>query len=100
MNRVCRDCGRRFQGEDWKTRCLGCFIEMKRREERGDDFRAAYREGYADGLAERAPEQLDPAFVRDLIALCHPDRHPGRFEIANRVTARLVSMRDQGRRAA
>ena len=100
MTRVCRDCSNRFQGEHWKTRCLTCFIEMKRRGEREDDLRDAYRRGYVDGVAERAPGQLDADFLHDLIRLCHPDRHAERFELANRVTARLVSMRDQLRRAA
>jgi hypothetical protein len=82
------------------TRCKTCFIEMKRAEERGDRLRAAYLDGYRDGLAEAPPPTLEPGFTRELILLCHPDRHPGRFELANRVTARLVEMRDQLRRAA
>jgi hypothetical protein len=101
VTRSCRDCGNSFWGEEWKTRCKGCFIEMKRREERGDDLRDAYREGYTDGLAAGSRgHELDPRFLRDLITLTHPDRHPGRFEFANRVTAQLVAMRNQLRRAA
>ena len=59
MNRVCRDCGNRFQGEDWKTRCITCFIEMKRAQEHAGDLRAAreagYREGYAVGRLAAGP---------------------------------------------
>jgi hypothetical protein len=96
VNRLCRDCRNTFAGEAWMTRCKTCFIEMKRREESGSDVRDAYRDGYRDGVGST----LDGDLVRDLIALCHPDRHPGRFELANCVTARLVQMRDQLRRAA
>ena len=106
MTRVCRYCSKSFDGKPWMTRCKTCFIELKRREERGFRFQHAYQEGhrrgyvdgFADGSAELGP--LDQDFVRELISLCHPDRHEGRFELANRVTARLVEMRDQLRRAA
>jgi hypothetical protein len=42
------------------TRCKTCFIEMKRAEERGDRLRAAYLDGYRDGLAEAPPPTLEP----------------------------------------
>jgi hypothetical protein len=100
MTRVCRDCGNSFEGEHWMTRCITCFIEHKRHERRESDLETAYREGYVDGLRDASPA-LEPDLLRDLIALCHPDRHPeARFELANRVTARLVRMRDQLREAA
>lgn len=52
--------------------------------------RAARREAKgAKGAPAALPVELD-----DLIALCHPDRHPaGRQEIANRVTAKLLDLR-------
>jgi hypothetical protein len=44
------------------------------------------------------PDGLRPELLRDAIQLCHPDRHPPeRSEIANRVTAALISLRE-GRR--
>ena len=90
MNRVCRDCRNRFQGEHWKTRCKPCYIEMKRAEERAIDLQCAYRAGYADGAANVG---LDDGLLRDLVTLCHPDRHPPeRFVRANAATARLLAL--------
>jgi hypothetical protein len=45
--------------------------------------------------------RLDVQLLTDAIVLCHPDRHPPeRIEDANRVTARLLELRDDARRAA
>lgn len=66
---------------------------------------AGYKQGYEDGvefgytagLGDGRASLLgtsDPEFVRHLIQLCHPDRHPKeRQQLANRVTARLLEMR-------
>ncbi len=69
---------------------------------------AAYERGYAAGLmaaarAQAANErgQFDADQLRALVTLCHPDRHPpGRAQLANRVTARLLELLEQEREAA
>jgi hypothetical protein len=66
-------------------------------------FELAWESGYRLGL-ERARRRLDDNDlevalgglpIRDLITLCHPDRHPAeRFELANRITGWLNALRD------
>jgi hypothetical protein len=63
----------------------------------------AYRNGYANGLRDgaRRTMALDAHLLRDLVQLCHPDRHPvERAAIANRVTARLLELLEREREAA
>lgn len=68
------------------------------------DIRGAWDRGYSDGLrdglrgggarAQQTPNGLDLGMVLDAIRLCHPDRHDAsRFELANRVTAKLLEMK-------
>ena len=48
-----------------------------------------------------APTPLDPRLLRDAISLTHPDRHPPeRAKTANAVTAALLELLQQTRRAA
>ncbi len=80
----CVECGRYFHrpaGEDWRVRCVRCWLEHK-------------------GLqSERQPDATDIRSelnqnMRALLQLVHPDRHDG-SEVANRVTAWLLSLRDR-----
>jgi hypothetical protein len=115
----CVRCKQKFdQREDWQTLCYGCWRLTKAEEsyERGfQDGKAVsvntsgglhYAKGYAAGrqngysegwqqafLEMRMGGPFDLAFVNELIALCHPDRHAGRTEKANAVTARLLEFR-------
>jgi hypothetical protein len=43
---------------------------------------------------------LNEELLRDLIQLCHPDRHSGRLELATSVTQQLLELREHTRRAA
>lgn len=112
-------CGQTFEAQGaWQRLCWDCWrAQEAERADRGDlsalakrstklldeAYEAGRRRGYEDGYAAgaretRAPSSnggpLDPALLRELISLCHPDRHPPeRFDQANRVTAQLVSMR-------
>ena len=53
---------------------------------------AAYERGYATAIRER-PAGLDAGWLRELVTLTHPDRHPPeRAELANRATARLLDL--------
>ena len=91
----CTDCGALFSraaDEGWKRRCLGCWKASKApsRADAGE-FVRGYRAGYEAGQASAAarntpkPEPLDKARVRQLLQLCHPDRHGG-SDLAQRVT--------------
>jgi hypothetical protein len=58
-------------------------------------WRKGYNLGYTRGTTETLEGTLAALPVRDLLALCHPDRHPPeRFELANEVTTWLNGMRD------
>jgi hypothetical protein len=54
------------------------------------DKEIAYSHGYVAG--RRDASTLDAARVRQLLQLCHPDKHNG-SPIANEITAWLLSMR-------
>lgn len=98
----CDRCGRLFVAVyDWMRYCRVCHAERD-----GDLDRAfaevAWQRGYALGL-ERATARDDAGLeavlgelpLDELIALCHPDRHPPeRFELANRLTVWLLGLRD------
>lgn len=78
--------------------CWPCW--RARQDRKVDEFEAGYRLGLkAAGSGGRGP--LDVDLAREAIQLCHPDRHPPeRFALANRVTAALLELLDEGRKAA
>lgn len=100
--RLCWDCWRRRENERAGRGDLTALATRQARllEEAYEAGRQrGYEEGY-DAASVQARRRnghgtgLDGALLRELIVLCHPDRHPAeRFEQANRVTAQLVSMR-------
>ena len=98
MLKTCSDCRNSFTAKGaWQHRCWDCWREHKNEEIRDAGYRAGYRDGLA---AARQPSRasLDPNLIRDCVALTHPDRHPAeRYELANRVTATLLSLIPQGR---
>ena len=51
-------------------------------------FLAGYRAGVANAL--------DAKLMREVLALCHPDRHQGREERASAVMKALLELRDEG----
>ncbi len=79
--RRCRNCGRPFWPERrYHHTCPDCFWTGRRR--------PAPAVTISDRLLKRT------------IALCHPDRHPGREPEANDVTRELIAHRAQLDRAA
>lgn len=96
MVRACTACGEQFESKGaWMRLCWRCW--RRREDNKLED--AAYHRGYLDGLGDggrngRAGRGgLDDDLVRQLVTLCHPDRHPPeRFELANRATATLLGM--------
>ncbi len=93
MNAYCTMCGTAFQARGrWQRLCRRCWRE-------GHDL-AIFERGYSAGFTDAIRARLDVQLLTDAIALCHPDRHPTRGEVANRVTAQLLELREQARRAA
>ena len=113
----CQKCRREFDAQGaWQKLCLSCYRERERErtgtgdlsglERRADRLiteayeagrQRGFEEGYevASAKARRPNGHLSPGLLRELVLLCHPDRHPPeRFELANRITAELVSMRN------
>jgi hypothetical protein len=93
----CSNCGRTFTPSvDHRTICRICQFERQ-----GDVdlalYEEAWRKGHALGLAlgqSKAAESIPQWPLRDLIALCHPDRHsPERRVLANTITAWLNELR-------
>lgn len=110
MVKSCRRCKRAFHpSAAHYVLCWDCWREQHDGQlrlgeyERGrtdgyeEGWRHGERAGYEAGLREGAVV-LAPELLGDLIRLVHPDRHPAeRYELANRVTAQLVAMRDSVR---
>ena len=77
-------------------RCWNCWRDQKDREAHDEAWSEGFDEGYAAGRRSSSPPSLEGGLLGDLIALCHPDRHPvERFDLANAVTARLLELRER-----
>lgn len=69
-----------------------------------EEYERGRREGYAEGHAAARTNGDGGDFtqeqLRAMVTLCHPDRHPPeRFELANKVTAWLLSkVQSKGRK--
>lgn len=121
MKLSCGKCGTEFEAQGaWQKLCWDCWrAREQEKADRGDlaglgrrveklleeAYQAGQRRGYEEGHAAAAKTRpaaggggpLSPGLLRELIRLCHPDLHPPeRFDLANRVTAELVSMRGNG----
>lgn len=119
MYATCCDCGEGFWREDaerWKRRCFSCWKADKAAKENARQDRAAnennhrnhtcdereleawYRRGYEAGhaaaiaLGEGPPPPFDKTRLRELLQLCHPDKHGG-SELANKVTQWLAEIK-------
>jgi hypothetical protein len=99
--RSCRTCRQSFIAQkSYHSQCLPCWREERdaelRRDAHADGYWTGYRAGYADAGRARPPAStLDADLLMQAIVLCHPDRHPPeRHEAANRVTARLLALRE------
>jgi hypothetical protein len=102
--RNCSSCGEAFDAyKRWYRQCWHCW-----RQERDDELRQeGFDAGYRAGLARRRPAMArtspltDPALLRDLVSLVHPDRHPPeRTNLATQLTALLLGELDRCRKAA
>lgn len=72
---------------------------------RAEGYEAGRARGYDAGMEAGRRQrpatlgQLDAALVRELVGLCHPDRHPPeRFRQANDATAKLLGLLGDGAR--
>lgn len=85
MLTACTDCGQHFQrktDETWKRLCLPCWRKSK---------------GIVTAAAP-GPAPIEPTRIRQLLQLCHPDKHAG-SSLANEVTGWLLELR-KGTRGA
>lgn len=96
LDRVpCTRCRRQFVPMYvWQRWCRVCLLE---RDGQLDLALAetAFERGYLLGLQRGVEHTLAELPTRDLLALCHPDRHPSeRAELASRITVWLLAIRD------
>lgn len=106
---ACTACGDAFWREDsetWKVRCYSCWKARRWQQETSADrssfdneFSRGYAAGRAAGLAEAvkvepAVAAIDKTRLRQLLQLCHPDKHAG-GELAGEVTVWLLELRKQ-----
>lgn len=104
MYATCCDCGAAFwrdEDQAWKRRCLSCWKASKAAKENArHEDRAANENTHANysracGSGE-ALVPLDKAHLRELLQLCHPDKHNG-SDLAVRVTAWLLDLKREVR---
>jgi hypothetical protein len=105
VTRTCRSCGRAFETDrSHHAYCWDCYWEERDKgrwddEDRSSEWRKA-PPGWNDQPPRKPPVTLDPRLLRDAIALTHPDRHPPeRARTANAVTAALLELLNQQRKA-
>lgn len=107
---VCSGTFDRPESERWKSKCFPCWKRSKastnssgqaqhqRSKTSGSDNMDWWQRGYAAGraaaleMSEATPAPLDRARIRQLLQLCHPDRHD-QSPLAGEVTTWLLSMR-------
>jgi hypothetical protein len=98
---LCKNCPNEAGPERWRTLCRRCFAKQKEAEEhsrdealaRANEEIAALNAAVRQLLRERtAPGKIPPARLRQLIQLCHPDRHGG-SKVSTEVTQWLLSMK-------
>ena len=87
-----------LESEQWRSRGL---VRLAGRLEKAAQHQEGYQEGYQ--AAKRAMaggdgHDLTVEQLRGLVTLTHPDRHPPeRFEMANRLTAKLLGLLQKGK---
>ena len=93
----CQNCGEYAGAEHWRRYCSYCFKEMKRKQEAEKDERIEQLE-YENRLL-RMQQTVRPVNgalpserVRELLSLCHPDKHGG-SPLATKVTQWLLTLK-------
>lgn len=101
MLKVCHDCGEEFHvvtADSWKTVCRFCYrgeVDARKQLEEAQEELSEMRTlvnklmSKMDALEARI---IDPQRLRQLIQLCHPDKHQG-SRSATEVTSWLLSQR-------
>lgn len=115
---ICTDCGRPFpKDQDWAKKCFLCWkesrgyeltkgdkcflwgqIELARIVEEVTKMQAHYRRVVQQMEQRNVPalsdQGMDPRLLRDVISLCHPDKH-GDSPKATAITQELLALRAQ-----
>ena len=73
--------------------CWRCHVHDQVEEARHAGYAEGHAAGYTDGRAVQRAQVLDVHRLRQLLQLCHPDKHGGSLA-ANEVTAWLLQQRD------
>jgi hypothetical protein len=94
---TCTTCGDSFdQDEPWKKICTPCWQEKKRAEKAaasGIDNELFCLRVEVAALRQQIERQgIEPAMLKKLIRLCHPDRH-GNSQASNQATSWLLVQR-------
>lgn len=89
---LCLKCGAFAGKESWRTLCATHYREQKRAEEAAA-AREIDRLRHENAMLHmQGGNPLTPARLRQLIQLCHPDKH-GNSDQSNDVTQWLLSLR-------
>ncbi len=83
-------------GADWKSLCHACYIAKKKTETEVNEFLLKYFQLENDRLkallAQQAAPTLDAARIKQLLMLCHPDKHDN-SSLSTEITKWLLSQR-------
>ena len=74
-----------YQDAPWKVLCVTCYLERKPGKRRS-----------TEPVPAAAGAGIEPAMLRRLIQLCHPDKHQG-SEAATVATRYLLGLRREAR---
>lgn len=96
----CVDCGEEFWREDnepWKRRCIDCWRETKAITDSETTILQAENQRLRQKL-NSLEDDLAGIFehMAFLIFACHPDRNPGKAQVAHKVMVWLNNKRDRG----
>lgn len=90
--KICSECHREFYAEfEWQRICKTCYKEIKQKELNGYKSKINQLEFELNSLKNHKPILTDIKFIKELINLCHPDKHDNSKQ-SNEVTIRLIQI--------
>jgi hypothetical protein len=101
MTRSCSRCGRTFEtSRSYHRLCWDCWRADRDAKLRDDAYNEGFTAGRARARTNGGSDKIPPELLNDAVQLTHPDRRPPeRAELANRVTAELLRLRERARSA-
>ena len=92
MRKQCKECKQIFETDfEWQKICKVCYRNLKQKELNECKTKINELEYELKSLKNIQPFSKDKKFIKQLIQLCHPDKHEN-SKIANEITIQLIKL--------